>query len=46
METLNYEFNEQSVSISDTNSAMTYFYASEGITSAEDDHYARCRDQN
>ena len=36
METPDYEFNEQSVSISDTNSAMTYFYASEGmVTSPE-----------
>ena len=36
METPDYEFNEQSVSITDTNSAMTYFYASEGmVTSPE-----------
>jgi hypothetical protein len=31
-----YDFNDQSVSISDSNSAMTYFYASEGmVTSPE-----------
>ena len=43
-----FDFNDQSVSISDNSSAMTYFYASEGMVTElrlKNDYNARCRDQ-
>ena len=34
-----FDFGKQSVSISDSNSAMTYFYASEGMVQGGEDDY-------